>query len=398
MKKIIGIVVVTLLIGTVVLPVLGTEVKYELQSISLDSGWIKHFEGTKWSSSVIQTSDGGYLVAGGTGYYEGSDALLIKTDAEGNQQWETTFGGTSGWDAFDGLVETSDGGFAASGIKAERGFLAKVDAGGNALWEKTYGGSTDGWCMDVRQTEDNGFITTGLYYEEPRRGWLIKTDSEGNEEWSKTYGEEYPVRLYSVGITDDGGFILAGSEENPDKLFPISWAVKTHVSGNVEWENFYESANKFRSGVQTLDGGYIFVGDVTLVSTLNIRQSAVVKTDADGNEVWSKNFGLPIFQESSFCVEETSDGGLVVIGHYMGFGTLINELQNGVFLPFWSKMWLLKIDADGNLEWDKKIETGIGRSVKQTADGGFIVTGVKGAYNYPKGILLIKTDQNGNIN
>jgi hypothetical protein len=225
-KKLIGIFIMILLIGTV-LPVLGAQDNHKTISTTLNGGWIKHFEGTSWGHTVIQTSEGGYLVGGGTGYNEGSDALLIKTDSEGNKEWETSFGNTFGWDAFEGLVEGNDGGFVASGTKDSKGFLVKVDADGNHLWEKTFGGSVDGYCIDVSQTSDDGFILTGIYYSETRMGWLIKTDSDGNEIWSKTFGGDIPGTLHSVRITSDGGFILSGWKTG------MSWAIKTDENGNI---------------------------------------------------------------------------------------------------------------------------------------------------------------------
>ena len=361
-----------------------------------NNGWVRHFEGTSWGHTVIQANDGGYVVGGGTGYDTGSDALLIKTDSEGNQEWKTTFGTSFGWDAFEGLVETSDGGFVASGTKGTNGFLAKVDEDGNTLWQKTYGGSTDGYCIDVRQTIDGGFIMAGLYYSEPRSGWMIRTDSEGNELWSKTYGGDYPITFHSVRLTADGGFIFSGWDETDD-ISPISLAVKTDAQGNILWENFYDSCNVFHSGMQTIDGRYIFTGSHATVIPLNLGQICMVKTDSEGNRLWSKTFGTPLFGETSLWVEETNDGGYVVIGTYLGLGKIINLIQNNNFFPLRSNVWIIKTDSDGNLEWDNKEETGFGRCVKQTTDGGFIATGQRGAYNIPEGVLLIKTDANGNI-
>jgi hypothetical protein len=372
---------------------LNIEEKSEI-NIHLESEWLTHFKGTSWGHTVIQTGDGGYLVGGGTGYDEGSDALLIKTDSEGNMEWETTFGDSLGWDAFEGLLETFEGDFVASGIKSGKGFLAKVDANGNHVWEKTYGGSTDGYCIDVRQTDDSGFILVGLYYLEPRRGWLIKTDSEGNENWSKIYGGDFPVTFHSVKITDEGGFIISGWENRPDKA--VSWAVKTDFYGNIEWDEFY-GCDVFHSGMQTSDGGYIFTGSFTDFSKLELGQICLVKTDSEGNEVWCKTFGTPFFKETSLWVEETFDGGYIVIGIYRGIGTLINFIQTDHLFPLISKIWIIKTNSTGNLTWDRKICFGFGRCVKQTPDGGFILTGQKGAYNKPKGVLLIKTDENGYI-
>ena len=367
-----------------------------LSANAKSDSWVKHFEGTSWGDTVIQANDGGYVVGGGTGYDTGSDALLIKTDSEGNQEWKTTFGNSLGWDAFEGLVETSDGGFVASGTKGTNGFLAKVDADGNTLWQKTYGGSTDGYCIDVRQTIDGGFIMAGLYYSEPRSGWMIRTDSEGNELWSKTYGGDYPITFHSVRLTADGGFIFSGWDETDD-ISPISLAVKTDAQGNILWENFYDSCNVFHSGMQTSDGRYIFTGSHATVIPLNLGQICMVKTDSEGNRLWSKTFGTPLFGETSLWVEETNDGGYVVIGTYLGLGKIINLIQNNNFFPLRSNVWIIKTDSDGNLEWGNKDEKGFGRCVKQTTDGGFIATGQRGAYNIPEGVLLIKTDSNGNI-
>lgn len=388
MKKIIGIIILMLFIGAN-LSVLGTQDNYESKSSSVNGGWVKHFEGTSWGHTVIQTSDGGYLVGGGTGYYEGSDALLLKTDPEGNKEWEKRFG-MLGWDAFEGLCETNDGGFVASGTDSGKGYLVKIDSEGNKIWEKNYGGSIDGYCIDVRQSSDNGFILTGIYYSEPRMGWLIKTDSDGNEVWNKTFGGDFPGTFHSVKITSDEGFILSGWKNKPDDI--ISWVVKTDENGNIELENNYDGV--FHSGLQTSDGGYIFTGPIR--DLLISQQIYLMKIDSEGNELWSKKFGTP-FTESSLWVEETNDGGFIVIGIYLGIGTILNYIQNNYFFPFWSKMWIIKTDSNGNLEWDKKVETGFGRCVKQTSDNGFILTGQRGTYNYPEGILLIKTDENGNI-
>jgi hypothetical protein len=397
-KIVLSILVVSIMMMPLMMDnVANANVKTEKKSIPVSTGFIKNFDGTSWGHTVIQTSDGGYLIGGGTGYDEGSDALLIKTDSEGNMEWETTYGDSIGWDAFEGLVETYEGDFVASGIKSGKGFLAKVDANGNHTWEKTYGGSTNGYCIDLRQTLDDGFILTGNYYSEPRNGWLIKTDSEGNEIWSKMYGGDFQVTLHSVKITNDNGFILSGWKTPEKGLFDNGYVVKTDEEGNIEWEKIYTSGDFFHSGMQTSDGGYVFTGGKSILKRFNLCQLCLVKTDSNGDEIWSKYFGTPYFSEMSLWIEETRDGGFVIIGHFLGIGLAINYIQNGVFMPLWSKIWIIKTDANGTLEWDNKEINGYGRCVKQTSDDGFIITGQKGAYNKPKGVILIKTDENGNI-
>jgi len=396
MKKIIGILIVTLFIGAS-LSVLGNTNKSEIKATSLEGGWIKHFEGTSWGHNVIQTSDGGYLIAGGTGYgtgyNEGSDALLIKTDSDGNTQWEKEFG-FIGWDAFEGLYELSDGDFIASGIDSGKGYLVKIDQDGNTIWQKQCGDSANCYFIDVTETSDGCLAMSGYYYKQDATaadGWLVKTDYEGNELWSLIYGIEGSDSFHSLYETSDNGFIICGWKSGP------ALVIKTDSFGNIEWEKTYDSIGFLHSGIETNDGGYIFTGGGSKYGLGGYPQIFIMKTDSLGNEIWIKNFGTLFTHEMGMWVEETDDEGIIVIGNYLGIGTIINYIQNSHFFPLWSKIWIIKTDSDGNLEWDKKVETGFGRCVRQTSDGGFIMTGQRGAYNIPEGALLIKTDENGNI-
>ena len=151
--------------------------------------------------SVVQTVDGGYAIVGHT-YSFGvgnGDFWLVKTDANGNAQWSKTYGGVN-YDHAHSVIQTDDGGYAIAGYTYSYGYgvpaspdlwLVKIDANGNMEWNKTYGGTrqdfSDGGLVE---TSDGGYALAGFTYSFGGGAsdfWLVKTDSSGNQQWSKTY-------------------------------------------------------------------------------------------------------------------------------------------------------------------------------------------------------------------
>jgi len=223
--------------------------------------------------SVEQTTDGGYIIAGviTTFYGGGGDFYLIKTDASGNEEWEKTFGG-SGDDAAHSVQQTTDGGYIVAGMTTSYGaggadiYLVKTDALGNTEWEKTIGGSDDDLAYSVEQTTGGGYIiagqranySVGWYYV-----YLVKTDALGNMEWEKTFGGSGYNDAYSVEQTTDGGYIVAAMTTSYGAGGMDFYLVKTDASGNTEWEKTIGGSDDDYawSVEQTIDGGYIVVGD-----------------------------------------------------------------------------------------------------------------------------------------
>lgn len=415
MKKIIGIIIVMLLIGTIVLPVLVTQENFETKSTSLSGGWIKHFEGTSWAHVVRQTDDG-YVVVGATEAdveFSTGEGLIMKVDNSGNEIWNTTISNA----AFEGLWITSDNGYIVSGWRTEMpnymGLMAKLDNNGNVEWEKTYGNQ---YCalIQCQQTTDGGYIASGFYRisGNDNDAWLLKTDVDGNELWSKTYGTESTRdTFHSIQQTSDNGFILPGWNTNNSNKLSDGYIVKTDSEGNIEWEKTVgtgkdifgiDKFNQINMGRQSLDGGYIFTGYSAgnfLFFKLHMNcKFWVVKTDAEGNVEWDGTYSNPMFFDWGLWCESTSDGGYIVSGSTNGYGRIINLIQTGNTGLISCQLYVCKTDSNGNFEWDLTYEDATARCVQETSDGGYIITGHKGSYYNTKGILLIKTDENGNIN
>jgi hypothetical protein len=355
--------------------------------------WVKIIGGS-WNDlgfSVQQTSDGGFILLGRTESFGAGepDVWLIKTDADGNEQWEKTFGG-SAWDLGSSVQQTSDGGFILVGWTASFGaggfdvWLIKTDANGNEQWEKTFGGRYSEWSSSVRQTSDGGFIIVGDTWSfgagEPDV-WLIKTDANGNKQWDRTFGGRYPDGGRSVQQTSDGGFIIVGYTAS----FGAGdvWLIKTDANGNKQWDRTF--GGRYPDGgwsvQQTSDGGFIIVGDTASFGA-GWADVWLIKTDADGNKLWDRTFGGSSY-DYGYSVQQTSDGGFIIVGETTSFGAGGPDV------------WLIKTDADGNKLWDRTFggsSYDYGYSVQQTSDGGFIIVGATrsfGAGDYD--VLLIKS-------
>ena len=228
------------------------------------------------ANSIIQTNDGGYALAGySTGKNASNDLWFVKTDSMGNMQWNRTYGG-SRWDDADSVIQTSDGGYMLAGTTNSLSddtyiphdcWLVKTDSDGNMEWNKTYDkdGGSDG-ANSLLQTSDGGYTLaghTGGFIGQ--NVWIIKTDSDGNRIWDVIWSNREPARTSSLIQTSDGGYAITGWTDSLDGYAGMSsylFLVKVDVNGNIQWNSTYEGLgdNKALFAVQTDNGGYAMAG------------------------------------------------------------------------------------------------------------------------------------------
>ncbi|MEJ2271024.1 MAG: hypothetical protein P8X91_00740 [Candidatus Bathyarchaeota archaeon] len=284
--------------------------------------WNQTYDGSDQDrgSSLVETSDGGFALAGytrsfGAGEYDG---WLVKTDANGDMEWNMTFKGV-----VESLIETSDGGFALTGSR----LLVKTDARGNIEWNQTHGGTS------LVETSDGGFAYSGS----GGSSQLVRTDANGNIQWSRSYGGPNYDSLHQMVKTSDGGYALAGETNSFSNGGADAWLVKTNGNGNMEWYNTYGGTSyEYPSSlVETLDGGFALAG-VTFSFGGGKSDFWLVKTDELGNMEWNQTYGETGY-EFAYSLVETSDGSFALIGSKSSFGAwLVKTIPQDLIPEFHS--------------------------------------------------------------
>jgi Secretion system C-terminal sorting domain len=209
--------------------------------------------------------------------------------------------------------------------------------------------------------------------------FIISIYAQPDTMWVKSFGFDFEDFGYGVQQTTDGGFIVVGSSQIFSSGPSFIWLIKTNSSGDTLWTKLIETtfSSIGYSIKQTADGGYIIVGQNDVLS--------LIKTDALGDVTWIQSYGFVSGVDSGRDVQEIL-GGYIVTGYTRSFGANTNE-----------DLWLLRMDGNGDTLWTKTYggeANDRGYSVKQTSDGGFIITGSLNTDSFDD-LWIVKTDSNG---
>ena len=437
--------------GYIITGYLTNEGNNDVHLIKLDLNgneiWNRTFDGGDYERgySVHQTNDKGFIIAGYTKSYGAGyeDVWLIKTDSNGYKEWSKTYGG-SRFDIAKSVKQTNDGGYIITGTTYSYGhqtiypdlWVIKADANGNEEWNMTLGGTLTDCGRSILQNSDGSYIIAGYtssYGAGHRDVWLIKLDAGNppddlpddpepiiNKDWEQTFGSPYMKEFgKSCQQTNDKGYIIAGYVYNTISGTSDIYIIKTNSNGNEDWSQIIDlGKNEFGESIdQTNDGGYIIAGYTA--PNHGYSDVLLIKTDANGNKEWNRTFG-GYYNERAYSVHQTNDKGYIIVGYkgvydiwliktdsngyeewnrtlnerYDGEGYSVQQTRDNGYIVtgyYHSRFYLIKTDANGYEEWNRTFERGSGHSVQQTNDGGYIAVG----HDYNKDVYVVKTDANG---
>ena len=349
-----------------------------------------------------QTTDGGFIMGGLASVTPTNvDFLAIKTNALGDTVWTKTYGGIGDEESY-GMQQTADGGYIFIGIDSSSGlgnynvFAVKTNANGDTLWTKSYGGSNYDFGQAVQQTADGGYIIagyTGSFGAGDADVYLLKITSNGTLSWSKTYGGIYGDKAWAVKQTADGGYIMAGNTSSfgvtPNGNTNDLFLLKTDASGTLTWSKAYgKDGDDWGYGVvQTHDGGYAVTGLSTKGSTDMGSEVYFMKTDANGDTLFTKSFSGGIDYDQGISIIQTNDSGFAIGGQASSFG-------NGG-----GDVYLIKTDKTGNLVFNSTFGNNAvdwTNAIGQTADTGFVLMGYTKNFGVDSSsFYMVKTDKHG---
>ncbi len=233
--------------------------------------WVKTYGGALFDRaySIVQTSDGGFAVAGWTGSFGAGGTLVLKLSPDGSLEWARVFG--MGDETPHSIIQTSDGGFAIAGWSQsiegvkEKLLVLKLSPDGSLEWARTYGGTDREYAYSIVQTSDGGFAVAGETTSFGTGGWdflVLKLSSDGSLEWARTYGGADNDNAYSIVQTSDGGFAVAGNTRSFGAGLSDFLVLKLSPDGSLEWARTFggTEADYAYSIIQTSDGGFAIAG------------------------------------------------------------------------------------------------------------------------------------------
>jgi len=376
--------------------------------------WQKSLGGSGYdeASSIQQTNDGGYIVAGRSsstdghvsGNHGGEDVWVVRLASNGAILWQKSYGGT-GNDVASVIEKTTDGGYVMAGRSTstngdvtgahggEDFWVVKISQTGTLQWQKALGGTGDDRAHSIKQTFDGGYIVAGRSGSSDgdvskNQGsddfWVVKLTNTGTLDWEKSFGGTGYDEGTSIRQTADSGYIVAGRSSSLDGDVTSNhgsleyWLVKLSVAGDIQWDKSLGGLgdDEAYSLQTTFDGGYVVAGwsnsnngDVS--GNHGNEDYWVAKITSKGDVEWERSMGGSKYDIASHIIQ-TLDSGYMVTGWSASEDGDVSGHHGS------TDYWMVKLTKTGEIWWQKALggtSYELASAVIQSTDGGYVVAG-----------------------
>jgi hypothetical protein len=325
------------------------------------------------SQSIIKCSNGGYVVAGWTNSSGAGDLdiWVVRIDNNGNLIWNYTYGGIGEDKGFQ-VIESSLGGFLVISTYYNTTALhnnqdlrvLRLANNGNIIWNRSYSGPDQNATSIVSdlgrsivECPNGDFVVAGATRNddvEPNNGdiWLLRLSPSGIKIWEKRYHNRITDRCYtphSLIRCKDGGFAVVGYTHNSSHPNDV-WLIRTNELGEPVWNKTFGGSDFDRpeSLVECFNGGFGIIANTKSFGS-GLNDAWVIRTDPGGNPLWNQTFG-GTGEDGGNQIFEMADGGFTVVGSTHSFDTGGGDL------------WILRMDQNGNLNWNHTVGDPYGNS------------------------------------
>jgi type IX secretion system substrate protein len=343
--------------------------------------------------SVKETSDGGFILLesifkSATNY----DVRLVKTDNLGNITWTKNFGGlySGEVDTFRSVIQTPDGGYMLAGysdsasgtvfdtnyggtLRGFDGWVIKLDASGNMFWKRNYGTVNSEYFNNITPLPNGDFIVSGYSYAPGGNGlddfWIVRINQNGIVLWNKKYGGNSYDESVKTIVAYDGDLICVGKTRSSSNTGNVTtnnggddvWVVKlSSATGDLLWEKSFGGSGfeNVAEVKETNDHALVLVGSTAStdngISIRGASDSWIVKINETGNLIWQKTFGGTLGDTArGFVIDNNNE--YVVANSSSSYNHDVNNPSNTSF-----NLWFFKLSPDNSgtlsdVDWDTSI-------------------------------------------
>lgn len=325
------------------------------------------------------------VMAGSVAYAQLPDSL-----------WSRVYGGTGDERCFC-FCQAANGGMLLAGDTDSYGhggrdfWAVRTNNDGDTLWTKAIGGGTDDICLSAQQTTDGGFILAGFtssFGAGNEDFYLVKVDASGDTLWTRTYGGSGGDWCTGVQQSQDGNYICIGYTQSYGAGSDDLWLIRTDANGDTLWTKTFggTASDRGRSVLELPSAeGFILAG-YTASHGSGDYDYWLIETDEDGNESWSHTYG-GAERDRFYSICTAVDGGYVLTGFTLSWGAGAEDY------------WMVKTNAIGDSLWSKTfggINTEYCHTVDQTEDGGYLLSGYTDSFGSgATDVYIVRTDSIG---